>query len=74
MDRIKGWIDKEVESVYAIDKDRNGRISKSELQQVLGNVTDDSIRNVIGDVDADGNGEIDINEFVQAIMKITKKN
>lgn len=57
----------------AIDKDRNGRISKSELQQALGNVTDDSIRNIIGDVDADGNGEIDINEFVQAIMKITKK-
>ncbi|OMJ83836.1 hypothetical protein SteCoe_15135 [Stentor coeruleus] len=55
----------------ALDKDGNGRISKVELQMALGDTNDDSIRELLKEVDLDGNGEIDRNEFVQAILKIT---
>ncbi|KAF4686915.1 hypothetical protein FOZ60_004682 [Perkinsus olseni] len=43
------------------DRDGNGKISKEELQEVLGN----------DDVDLNGDGEIDFDEFMQMMQKST---
>merc|ERR1740139_1685687 len=59
------------------DKDGNGKISRQELDQVLGDPTvkdtlgDDTIAKLLTDVDTDGDGEIDFQEFMAMMKKET---
>eukprot|EP01126_Amoeba_proteus_P002059 TRINITY_DN1064_c0_g1_i3.p1 TRINITY_DN1064_c0_g1~~TRINITY_DN1064_c0_g1_i3.p1 ORF type:complete len:149 (-),score=50.71 TRINITY_DN1064_c0_g1_i3:93-539(-) len=56
------------EAFYMFDKNRDGSISVNELSQVLRNLnqaaTDAEINEMIRQVDKDGDGEIDFEEFV----------
>lgn len=54
------------------DKDQNGKISMSELKSVLqaGGEDDTVWQEIIKQVDIDGDGEIDINEFTAIIQKV----
>ena len=51
------------------DKDGDGKISSTELKQVMANLgeklTDDEIEEMIREADADGDGEVDYEEFVK---------
>eukprot|EP00922_Rhytidocystis_sp_ex-Travisia-forbesii_P001019 GHVS01001448.1.p1 GENE.GHVS01001448.1~~GHVS01001448.1.p1 ORF type:complete len:666 (+),score=103.33 GHVS01001448.1:59-2056(+) len=57
------------------DLDGNGKISKDELLQVLGNadvedtIGKDAIDNLLGEVDLNGDGEIDFDEFMYMMRK-----
>ena len=50
----------------AIDKDGNGVLSHQEITEALSDfgLSDSEITSVIQEVDADGNGEIDYDEFL----------
>lgn len=56
------------------DLDGNGKISQDELQKVLSNddvktaLGQDTVRRMISEVDLDGDGEIDFDEFM-AMMR-----
>ena len=55
------------------DRDGSGAISAEEVKQILsrGQKIDERVwRDVIGEVDIDGNGEIDFSEFTQMMQKI----
>lgn len=55
------------------DKDGGGSISSSELAAVMRslgqNPTEEELKEMIADVDEDGNGEIDFEEFLQMMSK-----
>ncbi|KAF4677960.1 hypothetical protein FOL47_008064 [Perkinsus chesapeaki] len=59
------------------DRDGNGKISKEELQEVLGNddvrtaLGSDLVTQMINEVDLNGDGEIDFDEFMQMMQKST---
>lgn len=65
---------KNLESAFQMfDADNNGKISAAELKQILGNNIDSSDStwtNLINEVDQNGDGEIDIKEFKEMMMKI----
>jgi len=56
------------EAFSLFDKDNDGTISSKELGTVMrsmgGNPTEQELQDMINDVDADGNGSIDFNEFL----------
>lgn len=56
----------------AFDKDHSGSISIDEVRQMLGDSVPDaaSFEAMIKEVDADGNGEIDMNEFKNMMIKL----
>ena len=55
------------------DKDGGGTISKAELAQVIvalgGNPTDTELNDMMGEVDDDGDGTVDFNEFMHLVKK-----
>ena len=54
------------------DKDQSGSISADELRQLLGRskTTDPLVKNLIKEADASGDGEIDLKEFKDLMLKI----
>lgn len=55
------------------DKDKSGSISLSEIRDVLGggqNLSDAVWKQVVSEVDADGNGEVDFEEFKSMMQKM----
>ena len=60
------------EAFRVFDKDQNGFISAVELRNVLTNLgeklTDDEVDEMIGEADADGDGQINYEEFVKVMM------
>lgn len=56
------------QAFFLFDKNGDGTISESELASVLENLgqkpTEEEIKDMMREVDADGNGEIDFDEFV----------
>ena len=67
----------DVKEAFAVfDRNGDGRITKLEIRQVLESLgqhpTDRDIDGIIGDADTDGNGSIDLHEFISMMKK--KKN
>jgi calcium-dependent protein kinase len=61
------------EAFNLFDKDGSGTITVEEIKNILGVVnesTDDIWNQVISEVDADGNGEIDLKEFKEMMIKL----
>ena len=60
------------------DKDKSGSISVDEIKEVLGvkkKLTDDNIWNeLIREADADGNGEIDFEEFKKMMSRLVNED
>ena len=58
------------------DKDHNGSISLKELGSMMKSLgqapTDQDLREIISEVDLDGNGNIDFNEFITIMQKRTR--
>ena len=54
---------------HMFDKDGSGTISADELRQVLGNQPGATWDKLMKEIDIDGNGEIDMKEFIQAMLK-----
>ena len=56
-----------------VDKDKGGSISSEELADLMStlgiNASRDEIRTMVSEIDADGNGEIDFDEFVQVMSR-----
>lgn len=60
----------EVQKIFnKFDKNGDGKISRSELKDVLGalgsKTSDDEVKRVMAEIDADGDGYIDFDEFVK---------
>lgn len=57
------------------DKDGNGFITTGELKSLMRclgcNPTDSEVQQIINEVDADGNGKVDLPEFIQLMEKMT---
>ena len=73
MDRQKILTKKNLETAFAtFDKDGSGTISSDEIKAVLGikGQESDQWENVIREVDQDGNGEIDLQEFKQMMLRL----
>ena len=51
------------------DKDGSGTISAEELRKVLGEQPGEIWDKLMREVDIDGNGELDMKEFIQAMIK-----
>lgn len=65
--------EKLAEAFRAFDKDNSGKISSSEIYQVLGiNDKDEKkkIEDIIGKFDINHDGEIDLDEFITMMAKI----
>ncbi|KAF8652900.1 hypothetical protein AX16_004088 [Volvariella volvacea WC 439] len=62
------------EAFKLFDKDGNGKISKSELKDMLHTmgekVNDEELDLMISELDEDGNGEISFEEFVKVFSKV----
>ena len=58
------------------DKDHNGSISLKELGSMMKSLgqapSDQDLREIISEVDLDGNGNIDFNEFITIMQKRTR--
>jgi calcium-dependent protein kinase len=55
------------------DKDKSGKITPQELKNVLGkdsNISDDVWKEIVGEIDGNGDGEISFNEFKQMMAKV----
>jgi calmodulin len=71
------WTDEQIaefkEAFSLFDKDGNGRITSSELGTVMRslgqNPTEAELQDMINEVDADGNGTIDFDEFLHMMGK-----
>ncbi|CAF4363596.1 unnamed protein product, partial [Adineta steineri] len=59
------------------DRDKSGAISSAELKQVLIALnfepTDNLLRRVMKEMDADGNGSIEFDEFVKAMRTVYER-
>jgi calcium-dependent protein kinase len=65
--------EKLAEAFRAFDKDGSGKISSSEIYQVLGikdNEEKKKIEDIIGKFDINKDGEIDLDEFITMMAKI----
>ena len=51
------------------DKDGSGTISAKELRNVLGEQPGDIWNKIMSEIDEDRSGEIDLKEFIQAMLK-----
>ncbi len=60
------------------DKDGDGSVTVAELGSVIRALghdpTDGEIQDMINDVDVDGNGDIDFNEFIEMMLRKVKTN
>ncbi|XP_066279453.1 calmodulin-A-like isoform X2 [Branchiostoma lanceolatum] len=65
------------EAFKLFDKEGNGYITSSDLRQVLNclgqDLTEEEVDDMIGEVDQDGDGKIDYEEFATAVCGITDK-
>ncbi|CAM9830356.1 unnamed protein product [Chrysoparadoxa australica] len=64
--------EKEIKQAFAFfDKDGNGHISPQELSEIMrglgANLSDSEIDLLVKEADADGDGEIDVTEFLQVM-------
>ena len=62
------------ENFNLFDKDHNGKISLEEFRNVVmlitdGQITDEQITDMLKEVDLNGDGEIDFEEFYTAVKK-----
>ena len=59
-----------------LDKDKSGKISKSDLKKVLNNedIDEDELNQFILKFDLNGDGEIDYDEFITNMREIDKDN
>ncbi|XP_053384693.1 uncharacterized protein LOC123536689 [Mercenaria mercenaria] len=61
-----------IEAFKVFDRDGNGKISAAELRHVMTNLgeklTDDEVREMIREGDADGDGQIDYEEFAKMMQ------
>ena len=69
---------KELQEAFEIfDVNKDGSISKKELENILRSLNEDpeeeEIQQLLDEVDVDGNGEIDFEEFVALMGKIHKE-
>lgn len=67
--------DRELKDAFAVfDTDGSGLISRSELKGLLNNlgqlVSDEELDAMMGEVDKDGNGEIDFEEFKAMMVRV----
>ncbi|EIE92515.1 hypothetical protein RO3G_17113 [Rhizopus delemar RA 99-880] len=66
------------EAFQLFDKDGDGSISANELGVVLRsfgmNPSDAELQDMVNDVDADGNGTIDFNEFLGLVKNLKTDN
>ena len=55
------------------DRDHNGKISKEEIEMVIKGKSDESIEEeideLIGEIDKNGDQEIDVNEFMKCVSE-----
>ena len=70
-------VTKELRAAFAFfDQNSNGLIEKEELRAVMESlgyrVSDRELRETINEVDEDGDGKIDFNEFVRMMNNATK--
>lgn len=74
LDKEKLLTEKNLKIVFDfLDKDKSGKISSDEIKEVLVNdgVIDDTVwKDIIGQGDLDGDGEIDLNEFIIMMNKV----
>ncbi|XP_019616624.1 PREDICTED: calmodulin-A-like [Branchiostoma belcheri] len=65
------------EAFKLFDKEGNGYITSSDLRQVLNclgqDLSEEEVDDMIGEVDQDGDGKIDYDEFATAVCGITDK-
>merc|ERR1719318_1123967 len=71
--------DEEIRQAFAVfDKDKSGTITESELKQAMKSLgekmTDAEVRAMIKDVDLNGDGKIDYNEFVKMLKSQESKD
>uniref|UniRef100_A0A1I8HZF4 Calmodulin n=1 Tax=Macrostomum lignano TaxID=282301 RepID=A0A1I8HZF4_9PLAT len=66
------------EAFNFFDIDHDGRITAGELHKVLKflgtKVTENEVKMMIADVDSDGNGTVEFNEFLKMMKKYYRKN
>lgn len=61
------------EAFLVFDRDKSGSVTASELKHVMNNlgeqVTDEEVQEMIVEADADGDGELSFDDFLQFIQK-----
>mmetsp|Transcript_91681 Transcript_91681/g.245611 ORF Transcript_91681/g.245611 Transcript_91681/m.245611 type:complete len:157 (-) Transcript_91681:85-555(-) len=61
------------EAFMVFDRDKSGSVTASELKHVMNNlgeqVSDEEVENMIAEADADGDGELSFDDFLQFIKK-----
>ena len=69
------WVradDAVVDAFSVFDLDGDGKVTEAELMQTLGKVnvglTEEKIKQLVAEVDVDGDGELELNEFVEYIL------
>ena len=76
LDRTKAINKERIRKVFGMfDHDENGKISPSEFKQIFkgaAGVDETMWKNMINEVDKDGNSEIDFDEFEAMLMKMAK--
>ena len=62
-----------LETFRVIDLDGSGKLSKQEIKQVMkkDNVSDETVEKLVKEFDLNSDGEIDYNEFLQMMQKIS---
>ena len=61
-----------VDAFSVFDLDGDGKVTEAELMQTLGKanvgLTEEKIKQLVAEVDVDGDGELELNEFVEYIL------
>ena len=76
---LTGWSDRSlpaedavVDAFSVFDLDGDGKVTEAELMQTLGKanvgLTEEKIKQLVAEVDVDGDGELELNEFVEYIL------